>query len=113
MCETNKCPAWLNEKQTTAKTLKKRARALIQKIEGSVLRGTEQPVRIVHQEEVVMSAARLSIAALQHHEQQEMKRKEEVKQQAEPTHTRFTSVVWHKCEDHPANAEKSVTLQVT
>ena len=74
MCETNKCPAWLSEKHTTAKTLKKRARELIQKTEGTVLRGTEQPVRVVHQEEVVMAAARLSIAALQHHEQQEVEK---------------------------------------
>ena len=51
MCETNRCPVWLNEKHTTAKTPTKHARALIQKIEGSILKGTEQPVlvRVVHQ----------------------------------------------------------------
>ena len=53
MCETNKCPAWLDEKQTTSKTLRKRAWSLIQKIEGSVLRGADHPTRRVHQEEVV------------------------------------------------------------
>ena len=112
MCRTNKCPAWHKESSHTLKSVKKRARTLIQTMEGKPLTNSETDVKVVTQEDVMMAVIRLITASVQHCETQ--KSAEEV----EPTgakHIRFVSAAstpkdkdeqqpgstWHDCIQSP------------
>ena len=70
MCRANKCPAWHNESSHTIKSVKKRARTLIQTMEGKRLTNSETDVKVVTQEDVMMAVIRLITATVQHCETQ-------------------------------------------
>ena len=70
MCHTNKCPAWHKESSSTLKSDKKRARTLIQTMEGKPLTNSETDVKVVTQEDVMTAVIRLITATVQHCEAQ-------------------------------------------
>ena len=112
MCCTNKCPAWCKESTYTLKSIKKRARTLIQTMEGKPLTNSETDVKIVTQEGVIMAGIRLITASVQHCETQKSAEETEL---TGAKHIRFTaaasapkcedeqrhSSTWHDCKQSP------------